>query len=104
MVLTVAEPCDNPGWFCEVDFGHGFWTPLAALGAGEQWLSQNQSVVSATGPRRPQLAQIRSWLIETGTWRLIETRTRDHRGTDAVLGFFGKTMELTAGTFGGGGA
>jgi ketosteroid isomerase-like protein len=23
----------------------------------------------------------------------------DHRGTDAVLGFFGRTMELTAGTF-----
>jgi ketosteroid isomerase-like protein len=23
----------------------------------------------------------------------------DHRGTDAVLGFFGKTIELTAGTF-----
>src|ERR687898_2808987 len=23
----------------------------------------------------------------------------DHRGVDAVLGFFGKTMELTAGTF-----
>ena len=23
----------------------------------------------------------------------------DHRGTDAVLGFFGRTQELTAGTF-----
>jgi hypothetical protein len=23
----------------------------------------------------------------------------DHRGTDAVLGFFGRTTELTAGTF-----
>jgi hypothetical protein len=25
--------------------------------------------------------------------------TGDHRGADAVLGFFGRTMELTAGTF-----
>jgi hypothetical protein len=22
-------------WLCDVDFGHGFWTPLAALAAGE---------------------------------------------------------------------
>ena len=23
------------GWLCDVDFGHGFWTPIAALAAGE---------------------------------------------------------------------
>src|SRR3712207_8617961 len=28
---------------CDVDFGHGFWTPLATLLAGEWWLSQKPS-------------------------------------------------------------
>jgi hypothetical protein len=29
----------------DVDFGHGFWTPLAALAAGERWLSQKRSIL-----------------------------------------------------------
>jgi hypothetical protein len=30
---------------CDVAFGHGFWTPLAALLAGEGWLSQKPSIL-----------------------------------------------------------
>jgi hypothetical protein len=41
MAATVAEP--GQGWLCEVDFGHGFWTPLGALVAGEWRLSQKPS-------------------------------------------------------------
>jgi hypothetical protein len=29
---------------CDVDFGHGFWTPLAALTVGERGLSQKRTV------------------------------------------------------------
>ena len=28
--------------FCDVDFGHGFWIPIAALAAGEWRLSQKR--------------------------------------------------------------
>jgi hypothetical protein len=28
------------GWLCDVDFGHGFWTPMVAVAAGEWRLSQ----------------------------------------------------------------
>jgi hypothetical protein len=34
MSLTVAEPCDNAS-FCDVGFGHGLWTPMAAVAVGE---------------------------------------------------------------------
>jgi hypothetical protein len=36
-------------WLCEVDFGHGFWTPRAAVTAGEWWLSQNPRFGRLTG-------------------------------------------------------
>jgi hypothetical protein len=36
------------GWLCDVDFGHGFWTPLAALAAGEGWLSQKRSFLDTS--------------------------------------------------------
>ena len=35
-------------WVCDVDFGHGFWTPLAALAAGERRLLQKRTIL-----RRP---------------------------------------------------
>ena len=30
---------------CDVDFGHGFWTLLAALVAGEWWLLQKRAIL-----------------------------------------------------------
>jgi hypothetical protein len=35
---------------CDVDFGHGFWTPIAALAAGERRLSQKRSFLHQAVP------------------------------------------------------
>jgi hypothetical protein len=40
-------------WLCDADFGHGFWTPLAALVAGEWWLSHNVRLMTARTRARP---------------------------------------------------
>jgi hypothetical protein len=31
-------------WLCDIDFGHGFWTPPAAVAAGEGRLSRKRAV------------------------------------------------------------
>jgi hypothetical protein len=33
-VVTVSQPADKR-WLCDVDFGHGFWTPSERPVAGE---------------------------------------------------------------------
>jgi hypothetical protein len=34
-------------WLCDVDFGHGFWTPIAALVVGEWRVSRKRSVADS---------------------------------------------------------
>jgi hypothetical protein len=57
MPLTVAQPSDS-GDCATLIFGHGFWTPLAALAAGEWLLSQkrwrDRSVLQVEGQDPPR--------------------------------------------------